>query len=147
MFIKVFTDILLLFLPVDRSYYNTDLSPKEAMEKVQTILEPNSRYYAKSIESNKFKIRRCISYRNDFLPIVEGYIEPYKKGSKVTINMRPDIYVLIFIPIFLIVILGFAFTNFQFFIFGYLLILVYFKYESFITKKDLEELFEVKMNN
>jgi hypothetical protein len=140
-------DFLIFFLPIDRVYYNTDLSPKEVVEKVQTILEPGSRYYAKSIESNKFKIRRCISYRNDFLPIVEGYIEPHKKGSKVTINMQPDIFVLIFIPIFLIVILGFAFTKFHFFLLVYLLILVFFKYESFIAKKDLEELFGVKMNN
>jgi len=152
-------DIFILLFPIDRASYTTNLSSQEALEKIQTIIQPVpngyihltpennfKNGYADLTLKNNFKIRRNISYRNDFHPSIKGYVESYGSGSRITLNMRPSIFILVLIPIFLIVMYVFAFEKFHFFIYSYLVVLGAFKYESFIAKKDFEELFGVKNN-
>jgi hypothetical protein len=49
------------------------------------------------IEGNSFKIFRDISYRNSFLPIMCGTLEPHPSGTKVSVTMRLHLLVLAFL--------------------------------------------------
>lgn len=49
-----------------------------------------------SISSNQFTISRIIGYRNGFLPVICGSVEPVNGGSVISLTMRPHIAALVF---------------------------------------------------
>lgn len=120
-------------------------------------------YYGK-ITDNTFEIMRSINYRNSFLPKITGEITNGFTGAKVKVEMK----LLLFVKIFIIVWLSgvcfacigvlysylseskfdlsaFTFIPFIMLIFGLLMVIFGFKYESKKSIKELEELLKAKI--
>jgi hypothetical protein len=64
-----------------------------------------SKPYIGFVAGGEFEIHRNIAYRNSFLPIIRGKITSGTNGSTISINMRTDRFVSVFIAIWL----GFTF--------------------------------------
>lgn len=50
-----------------------------------------------NVEELSFKIRRCIYYRNSFVPILYGALEETEGGTKITVKMKLHKFVLVFL--------------------------------------------------
>lgn len=125
------------------------------------------RPYQGRVSRDKFRLIRIIHYRNSFLPIVKGRIQQEVDGSCVHITMHPHIVVLGFMafwlgalgymclnlvadiiisnlwpdliePVFPFTLLGLG----GMFMFGYVLLMASFKFESVKSKSFFRELFE-----
>jgi hypothetical protein len=108
---------------------------------------PSTRPYIGMLNGLCFKISRSIGYRNSFLPVINGNINPAENGSIVKIKMRLSHPVLIFTCLVLgtIVFVGVTFAFHQFktgifdsiilapigmFVFVYGLMMISFKLEA-----------------
>lgn len=166
------------FLPFDNFKLVTKLSATEVQQRIESITQPkkgfsfsfsgnrNKPYEGKLIDRS-FEISRIINYRNSFLPIIKGYISAYLGRTEVTIKMRPVVFVLIFMLLWLgvvgLVCLGtiisaimkfrqvleggfspLALIPFGMFVFGYALLMIAYKAESKKSKAFLEQLLEAE---
>ena len=61
-------------------------------------LKNNGEFFKGKVFEDSFKIERIIHYRNSFLPVIIGNIEEIDGGCKVNINMRLNIFAIIFFP-------------------------------------------------
>lgn len=167
------------YLPFENFVLVTSLSADEVRNRLANNIEPQknsfiftskkntSKPYEGSIINNTFKISRIISYRNSFLPVITGEISQAWGKTEITVNMKPVIFVQIFMAFWLggvglacigilvagiikfkdIIHNGFspAFLGpFGMFIFGYLLITLSFRYESKTSKEFLKSLFDAE---
>lgn len=122
----------------------------------------STKTYEGQINEMTFTIKRIISYRNSFLPRINGTIQHDFDGTTIEIKMRMNILVTVFIFIWCCGVgLGCAevlshLINYKTFhpttlipfgmlIFMYTLTLGGFKYESSKAKKDLQSLFEADL--
>ncbi|MCT7970878.1 hypothetical protein [Laspinema olomoucense] len=150
----------------------TYLSPHEVQEKLIAVVEPPPQWvpvrwkrpekpYQGQIGEHSFKISRIISYRNSFLPQIEGRIHAQAKGSKIEIQMKLHRAVLIFMCVWLgivgqaaLMFLAVLFEEFHplflmpvgMFIFGLVLPLIGFIPEAKKSKQFLMELFQGSEN-
>lgn len=125
----------------------------------------DSKSYEGKMVGRIFKMTRIIRYRNSFLPIINGTIIPDFDGTTIEVKMRLHPFVAVFIGIWmggvflacllmLIEILrtfqtkGFQpmlLIPFGMLLFGYVLTMAGFTYESKKTKKDLQRIFEAEI--
>jgi hypothetical protein len=167
------------FLPYERLTIYSQLTPESAIQKLIDIVETSQnkkfrgsmiKSYRGEITGYKFKICRIINYRNSFLPVINGEIEPAKDGCCIHIKMQPNIIVIIFMvvwssPFVSSLLMGFVMTLLPllfpklvtvvsgsiplyailvpvgFLIFGYCLVTIGFKIESIKSKTFFKELF------
>jgi hypothetical protein len=118
-----------------------------------------STYFEGFAVNGHFEFKRSINYRNSFLPEIKGSTEACLNGSRVHIKMSMFIFVTIFICIWLSIaaFAGLAmviqeinkgnfsavvFAPFLMFLFGYLLTIGSFKYESRKAKAKLLEMLD-----
>jgi hypothetical protein len=123
-----------------------------------------TRPYEGYFAHDMFEINRIINYRNSFLPIITGKISKTGSQTRIDIKMKLHSLVIVFMTIWLgavglicvAMLFGSIFFNkvrhtgfspailipFAMFLFGYLLTFLAFKYETNISKKYLENLFE-----
>ena len=90
--------------PRKKFIIETAISPDVVLERINDVTEPkklfgSSKYFSGSISSSNFKISKNISYRNSFLPVIVGNVEPSSKGSNVTVTMRLHRFVFVFMCI------------------------------------------------
>lgn len=83
-----------------RVLIHTRLSAAEAEAIVQSLVQPkrfvldpdpvppDPRPFAGHVEAGRFKIRRVIRGRNDFLPVITGRVSPTEDGATVQVQMR-----------------------------------------------------------
>lgn len=147
------------YLPYDTFDIETQLSKEEAYLLVRRFISGNTSKYSGDIDESSFQIQRDIRYRNSFLPVIEGTFQTKKDKTLVSIKMRLNRFVIIF----LIIWMSFASISFFFFLIqswmywkfnsfvlhplgmialGYLLTLISFKIESERSKIDLKQLFQ-----
>jgi hypothetical protein len=120
--------------------------------------------YEGTIKSNEFKISRIISYRNSFLPVIRGSVSSFLNQREITISMGLNLFVKVFMIIWLSLSLfasllilveflnGSVHTNWLpekfipllMVVFGYVMMILAFKFESRKSKKDLNALFEAE---
>ena len=122
--------------------------------------------YQGNLNNDRFEVSRIIHYRNSFLPVIKGEIRPGLGGTVVAITMQPHPLVIAFMLIWF----GFAGTIFAgilftsvisiwqanggsltnlaglifpagFLLFGYVLLMGGFKFESVKSKAFFQELF------
>ncbi len=83
--------------PQDKFEIDSTLSASEIYSALDAVVEPpkwfrwrsaNGKKYRGEFSFTNFRIWRIISYRNSFLPIIEGQIEPSPSGSRIAITMR-----------------------------------------------------------
>ncbi len=159
--------VLQKILPYDRYVLNTQLSVEDVMNKINGIIEPynvfrrsSGKQYMGTVTGYSFKIRRAINYRNSFLPMIKGTISANAGQTEVAIRMRPSIFSLIFMCIWLglvgVICIGIVnlclwhrhlfsapmLIPFGMFAFGYCLVMIPYKIESRISGKFLAELLE-----
>ncbi|MDF3028410.1 MAG: hypothetical protein K0S23_2717 [Fluviicola sp.] len=119
--------------------------------------------YEGKIQSKEFKISRIISYRNSFLPVIKGSISSFLNQREITISMGLNLVVKIFTIVWFSIVAISAFfildkflhtnenpflTNLfplQMAVFGYVVMILSFKFESRKSKKDLKKLFEAEV--
>jgi hypothetical protein len=93
--------------PSQRFTITTYLSPDDVQKKLIAVVEPppqgiqfqwkrSEKPYRGQIGEHSFKISRIISYRNSFLPQIEGRIQAHGRGSQIDIEMKLHIAVIIF---------------------------------------------------
>lgn len=154
-------------LPFEKYVFEPKMTVDKAMQQLDLMTEPKQfglfrqpKYcrYRGTITQSSFKISRSISYRNSFLPVVEGTIRSDFDGSIISMKMRLNYFVLVFVIfwssgvtlVFLAMLMSaIAKGKFQPAIFVPLGMLLFlsalviggFKYESRLVRKDFEELF------
>lgn len=163
------------FLPIEKITYKTRLNQDEIFKRLSEIVEPkkilrfgifrnnSSKTYEGEFNTNSFEIQRIISYRNSFLPIINGTIEKEFDGMAIHMKMRLHVFVMIFLCIWCgvillatIILLSQTFSNWDLglfslipigmLLFAYVLTMGAFKYESNKSKKELQNLFEAEIS-
>jgi|SRR5688572_7925814 len=130
------------------------------------LFEGHTKPYQGSIVGSHFEISRIIGYRNSMLPVIEGDIQSESSGCSVYITMQPQVLIILFTIFWLggsgLLLFG-ALVSLVWsliqpriidpslvlipgglFVFGYVLFVGGFKFESIQSKKFLRELFEAK---
>jgi hypothetical protein len=161
------------YLPKEDLVFFSPLKKEEVLVRLADILEPEKifrirflglgrqagKFYEGSITNDSFDMRRIIGYKNSFLPKISGTVEDTSGGSLVHVKMRLQVFVLIFMIVWMtlvgiaalvctIVLLAsgkfnpFLLIPIGMFLFGYALSMGAFKYESGSTKEDLKQFFE-----
>ena len=164
-----------ILLPFENLTFKTKLSKDEAIEKLLENIEAQKSFgigahnylylkpYIGRFEENNFEIKRAISYRNSFLPVIKGTVYTEFDVTKIKVKMRPHFFVLIFMTVwFSGVLIGCLFTTialltqkftpmflipYGMIIFGIALLYGGFKTESSISKKDLLRILEAEIEN
>ncbi|WP_113638776.1 hypothetical protein [Nubsella zeaxanthinifaciens] len=159
------------FLPAENIIYKTRLKEDELIRRLSDYIEPEKTFrfgvfgsgstksYEGQISGQAFNIKRIISYRNSFLPRINGVIERDFDGLTIKVKMRLHIFVIVFLCIWCggvglgcLAFLMQAFSKSEFnpatiipfgmLIFAYALTMGAFKFESNKSKKDLQTIFE-----
>ena len=169
------------FLPFEKYTIRTGLSQEEVTKRLRRITESTKPFtlnifkafnssgaeYLGQVSERSFKISRVISYRNSFLPVIEGKVSTYLHKTEIEISMTLNLFVKVFLiiwfsllgipTVFILFVLIRRLIHFYFkdfspfllipvgmFIFGYLLTVLAFKPEARISKSRLNELFEAE---
>ncbi|MCU0439103.1 MAG: hypothetical protein MUC49_14490 [Raineya sp.] len=155
------------YLPIENIIYKTNLSKEQVIQRLTENIETKksfgiySKPYIGKIMGNHFEIERAISYRNSFLPQIKGEIYSEFNRTKIEVYMRPHLFVLFFMVIWLggismgcLVTLSVLFTGkfeppflipFGMLIFGIALLYGAFKTESAISKRDLMKMLDAEI--
>ncbi len=90
-------------IPYEKFQIESSLSVAEVLrriarrtEKKQLFNFSSSLPFSGDVTDRGFEITKNISYRNSFLPVIEGKVEQTKSGSRVTIAMRLHFAVMCF---------------------------------------------------
>lgn len=161
------------FVPYERLTMTTMLSYDDVLARLDNAIEPRrairffesaTKPYQGHREGGHFEMSRIIRYRNSFLPIIKGDIQPGIGGCSIQITMHPHVLVIAFMAVWLggigaafiltlLAVLGvlasaqpadplIALFPGAMLIFGYVLVLGAFKFESAKSTTFLLELFE-----
>ena len=152
------------FLPFETIVIETPLTKEETISNLSKSIEPEKsfRFFNKSdtkdfegqLRGNEFEIKRIISYRNSFLPIIKGRLQTFGTGTRVTVNMRLHAAVIIFMAVwfggvglfFLASLLGLKDNGdtilfpLGMLLFGYALTMGGYLFESYRTKEILTDI-------
>ncbi len=159
---------MMKFLPFENIIYKSNFSKAELLHSLETHIKKGEPFssatseenylmpYIGKISNNGFGITRVISYRNSFLPYIQGTILEDSEGTTVKVTMRPHGFVLGFMAVWLGgVSLGCVVTAYAMFrssfdckllipfgmlLLGILLFVGAFKRESNISKTDLKKI-------
>jgi hypothetical protein len=158
------------WLPYESFYIDTNLDPTTAEADLEAEVGPDLEfsYYSAfrqrydgcffgSIANGSFRFRQ-INYRNPFLPMITGTIEPRSGGSRASVQMKMHIVAIILVctwlgatglatMIFLLFrpnedFLAYAEVFFLMFLFGYIITLVGFRFEAPRAKKTLASILQ-----
>ena len=165
-------------LPFEKLVYHSTLTKEELLTHLQNEIETEksfgfgainysySKTYIGKIYTNSFEIKRVISYRNSFLPKINGEIQDDNNGCKIFVKMSLIEFVKVFMIIWLSGVVFaclaslysiflkngintdgglFMFIPFLMLIVGVLMIYFGFKLESKKSIKDLEEILKAKI--
>jgi hypothetical protein len=97
------------FLPFETIIIETPLTKEDTIVNLAKNIEPAKtlRFLNKSdtkafegyLRGNEFEIKRIINYQNSFLPIIKGQIEVFGNVTRVKIDMRLHVAVIVFMMI------------------------------------------------
>lgn len=164
------------FLPTENLTFKTHLKPEEVIRRLSDNIEPEkvfrlgifnrneTKAYEGYISGTSFNIKRITSYRNSFLPKINGIIESEYSRTTIKVKMRLHLLVIVFLCIWCggvgigaIVFLTEAFNKsafnaesfipFGMLLFVYALTMTAFKFESNKSKNDLKEIFEAEISD
>jgi hypothetical protein len=96
-------------LPFETIIIETSLTKEETIFNLTSNIEPEKTFrlwnktdikaFEGQLTTNEFEIKRIISYRNSFLPIIKGRIETIETGTRLTVNLRLHFAVMIFMAV------------------------------------------------
>ncbi len=153
-------------LPYEKLTLLSKLPPEEVASRLRKNMSDGrfKKEYIGELRGNRFSMRRNISYRNSFLPMITGFIFSDPHGTKITVDMRLHTAVLVFVLIWLAItgVMGVAgivwairhsgtsdlsielFVPLLMFLGVALMTILAFKFESYDSKKFLRGLFEAE---
>lgn len=148
-------------LPVEKITYKTQLSKKDIYDRLSNAIRIQKSYTG-GWKDNTFSIKRNINYRNSFLPEIKGEIcKDAEEETIIKVNMKPHVFVIAFMAIwlgivFVVCILAasviiskgfdeFYLIPFGMMIFGLVLFICAFKFESSRSIKDLQDIFQAQI--
>ncbi|MFN8349258.1 MAG: hypothetical protein U0X91_29930 [Spirosomataceae bacterium] len=167
---------LLLLLPFDTFRFSTELTISEVQARLASVIEPKKQAqftftykerdkpYEGEITDTYFEMSRNISYRNSFLPVIQGEMTAHPDKTEIQISMRPNMAVLVLmISVFGTVGIGLLFAvlgnlqqifqhgfsdgmrlSFFVFTFGYALLTLGYRPEAQKSKAFLKHLLEIQ---
>jgi hypothetical protein len=65
------------------------------------LWETRAEIFEGNLSESRFQIKRIIRYRNSFLPIINGTLEPHENGTKILITMKLHPLVLVFLLVWM----------------------------------------------
>lgn len=90
-------------IPYEKFQIDSDLSATEVLQRIKQHTGEKKLFNFRSphefsgyVNEREFEITKNISYRNSFLPVIEGKIEQISTGARVTISMRLHLAVICF---------------------------------------------------
>lgn len=83
-------------VPSEKISYKSNLPVEELKKILSENLGQNSKYFKGNINGNHFQITRNISYRNSFLPNIEGKFEEKNTFSEITLDFKLVTFVKVF---------------------------------------------------
>ncbi|HLW54059.1 MAG TPA: hypothetical protein VKW06_14575 [Candidatus Angelobacter sp.] len=103
-------------MPFYRFHVDANVPPKIVAERIGAVVgkgsfleftswwspDPAGRPFKGTSNSNSFKVRRYISYRNSFLPVVWGRLIPTSTGTRVNVTMIVHPFVALFMGFWLV---------------------------------------------
>ena len=159
-------------LPIEIITYQSKRTKEELLVLLTNTIEPesknlwrtntnNSKPYKGKIDTNHFEIKRILSYRNSFQPIIKGKIIPDLSGTRIEIKMQLHTFAMVFMCIWMgivaiscvAVIVALAngapfhpaiLIPFGMLFFGYAMTMGGFKYETKKSKAFFQSLFEAR---
>jgi hypothetical protein len=153
-------------LPHENLTFRTQLSRKEIFKRLSELTEveksfrfgakKSSKVYEGVVSSDKFIIKKIITYRNSFLPKIEGTIQEDSQSTTIQIRMYLEPFVVTFLIIWCSfaavgsIALFFQQHDFKFLIplgmiaFAYLLAFCCFYFESDQCARDLDRILEAE---
>lgn len=167
------------FLPFGKLSYFTHLDSREVGSRILANMDVDKNHgsilrfrsmfssrknrYSGFASGKEFSMTRNIRYRNSFLPMISGRVEPSGYGTEVTVELKLNTFVIVFgiiwgvgvllgsvvaVTAFLSEGAGFvAFMPLLMLVFGYLLFTVPFNIEASIFRKDLEQWLEIEQTS
>lgn len=99
-------------IPYHRFELTSAMSQTEALRAIASRIEErkwfritamgaaNDERFSGTVTGNRFSITRIMGYRNSFAPVIEGEVSEGGSLSRVTVTMRPSIFVAIFLAFF-----------------------------------------------
>lgn len=110
---------LTLFVPYQRLTIVTPMSPVEAVERLAEVVGPprgvlggfwsaDHKPYTGTVSGTHFKIVRHLLYRNSFRPVISGRVDAGPEGTVVHASLRPDLFVLVLMLVWLGVVVDLA---------------------------------------
>lgn len=162
------------FLPIENIIYKTKLKEDEIIKELTKNIEPkkairfcffnnnSTKPYEGLISGQTFRMTRIICYRNSFLPRIKGSIEKNYDGLTIKVKMKLNLSTIFFLCIWCgvvgficlaILLQAFRYSKFEpafigpfvMLVFAYALTMGAFKYESNISKKDLQKIFQAEI--
>lgn len=162
------------FLPVENIIFKTKLSGEEVIRRISDNTAKNqnftfsffgskpAKYFEGQINEQAFKIKRIINYRNSFLPVISGKINGEPDITTIKVKMRLHALVIGFMCIWFGGVIAGCFAvlahtlgegemspglliPFAMLLFGYILTIAAFKFESSKAKKHLQTIFEAEI--
>lgn len=154
-------------LPYHRFELDSPLKPAAALTAMQAVTEPekafrfnwpssgNERRFEGEISGDGFHVRRIIGYRNSFLPVIDGTVHAQASGSRISIRMRPFIFVYVFAAVWLSISLSVlaaapwpqgTFMGLLMAAFLYLMVMAGFWFEASKQKQTLRAIFNARVD-
>lgn len=151
-------------LPFETIVIETPLTKEETIFNLTESIEPEKtfRFFNKSdtrdfegqLRGNEFEIKRIISYRNSFLPIIKGQLQTIGTGTRIIVKMRIHVAVMVFMAVWFGFVGLFLLANLLnseenvdailfpvgMLFFGYALVMGGYLFESYRTKEILTDI-------
>jgi hypothetical protein len=160
------------YLPFEKLRFESNLKEEKIRQRLADHIslktgrwtfrsDYDGKTYVGNLGTSDFEMSRIITQRNSFLPRIKGNFETNGSGTLITVRMRLSVFVGVFICIWMGLV-GFSclgvlislisgstfkpmmLSPFGMLVFGYLLTLLSFKYESRKSIKHFEEWFEAE---
>jgi hypothetical protein len=138
--------------PYSSAEYSTSLPPVEVRNRLAGIVAQSGDVFPASstkefvgeVEDRTFRIYRKISYRNSFLPILRGRIEPQASGTRIRIRYDLHPFVCGFLIFFIAVsLVNGGLVGLGFVLFSVVLTLAGFIPERWKAEPRIRELLEI----
>ncbi|MDX2070649.1 MAG: hypothetical protein SFV55_19635 [Haliscomenobacter sp.] len=162
------------YLPAENITFQSKLKEAELLQRLEDSIEPvrifrfgpfkqsETKPYQGKIVGHSFNISRIIGYRNSFLPRISGSIENTFSGSLIRVKMRLHVVIIAFLCLWggIMGVVGILFLSQAFgstdfdpmtliplgmLVVFYVVVMLAFKYESKLSKADLQSLFEAEI--
>ena len=96
-------------IPYNRFYIDSEKLPDEVLQRINDNTSKKKLFsfsptkeFSGTVSNDGFQIQKNISYRNSFIPVIEGIVESSESGTIIDIKMRLNTIVFCFMCIWFV---------------------------------------------